>query len=145
MITMLLLGSLLCNSILTIYAAEIEQFQVQQEQTGETEQSAEMQKEGGTRPAVEIAAPSAILMEASTGQIIYERNANERRSPASITKIMTLILIFDALEAGKIKLQDEAVTSAYAKSMGGSQVFPGRRRTADGRNTHEMHCRGKWQ
>lgn len=133
MITMLLLGSLLCNSILTIYAAEIEQFQVQQEQTGETEQSAEMQKEGGTRPAVEIAAPSAILMEASTGQIIYERNANERRSPASITKIMTLILIFDALEAGKIKLQDEAVTSAYAKSMGGSQVFleEGERQTVE--------------
>ncbi len=71
----------------------------------------------------EIAAPSAVLMEASTGQVIYEKNADEQRSPASITKIMTLILIFDALESGKIKMTDEVVTSAYAKSMGGSQVF----------------------
>ncbi len=72
---------------------------------------------------VEISAPSALLMEASTGQVIYEKNADEQRSPASITKIMTLILIFDAIDAGKIKLTDEVVTSAYAKSMGGSQVF----------------------
>lgn len=71
----------------------------------------------------EIAAPSAVLMEATTGQVIYEKNPDEKRSPASITKIMTLILIFDALESGKIKMNDEVVTSAYAKSMGGSQVF----------------------
>lgn len=122
-ITMLLLCSLLCNSILTVYAAEIKPTPMRQEQTDLTEQSAESKKEGDTQRAVEIAAPSAVLMEASTGQIIYERNADERKSPASITKIMTLLLIFDALEAGKIKLQDEAVTSAYAKSMGGSQVF----------------------
>lgn len=72
---------------------------------------------------VTISAPSAVLMEASTGKIIYEKNGDEKRSPASITKIMTLILIFDALDAGKIKMTDEVVTSAYAKSMGGSQVF----------------------
>ncbi len=71
----------------------------------------------------EIGAPSALLMEASTGTVIYEKNADEARNPASVTKIMTLILIFDALQSGKIKLSDEVVTSAYAKSMGGSQVF----------------------
>lgn len=71
----------------------------------------------------EISAPSAVLMEASTGQIIYEKNGEEQRSPASITKIMTLILIFDAIDSGKISLSDQVVTSAYAKSMGGSQVF----------------------
>lgn len=71
----------------------------------------------------EIGAPSALLMEASTGTVIYEKNADEPRNPASVTKIMTLILIFDALQSGKIKLSDEVVTSAYAKSMGGSQVF----------------------
>lgn len=71
----------------------------------------------------ELASPSAILMEASTGKVVYEKNADEVRSPASITKIMTLILIFDALESGKIKMTDEVATSAYAKSMGGSQVF----------------------
>lgn len=78
---------------------------------------------GETTPGPEIAAPSAILMEASTGQVVYEKNADQQRSPASITKIMTLILIFDALESGKISMTDQVVTSAYAKSMGGSQVF----------------------
>lgn len=71
----------------------------------------------------EITAPSAIMIEASTGQIIYEKNADEKRSPASITKIMTLLVIFDYLENGKVKLEDEVRTSAHAQSMGGSQVF----------------------
>ncbi|NBI69476.1 D-alanyl-D-alanine carboxypeptidase [Clostridiaceae bacterium] len=70
-----------------------------------------------------IQAQAAILMEASTGTVIFEKNADEARNPASVTKIMTLILIFDALKAGKIHLDDEVVTSAHAKSMGGSQVF----------------------
>ncbi len=72
-------------------------------------------------PAVE--APSYILMEASTGQIICEENSQERRSPASITKIMTLLVIFDHLGTGRVRLDSEVMTSAYAKSMGGSQVF----------------------
>ncbi len=72
---------------------------------------------------VSIQAPSAILIESSTGQVIYEINADERRSPASITKIMTLLLSFEKLAEGKIKLEDEVITSAHAKSMGGSQVF----------------------
>lgn len=72
---------------------------------------------------LDISAPSAILMEASTGQVIYEKNAEERLHPASITKIMTLLLIFEKLEEGKISLTDEVTTSAHAKSMGGSQVF----------------------
>ena len=71
----------------------------------------------------EIEAPSYILMEASTGQVICEQDADTRRSPASITKIMTLLLIFDHIKAGKIHLEDKVSTSAYAKSMGGSQVF----------------------
>ena len=68
-------------------------------------------------------APSAILMEASTGEILYEKNADEQRSPASITKIMTLLLIFEELEKGNLTMEEEVTTSAYAKSMGGSQVF----------------------
>ena len=72
-------------------------------------------------PALE--APSYILMEASTGQIICEKDADLRRSPASITKIMTLLVIFDHLGTGRIRLDSEVMTSAYAKSMGGSQVF----------------------
>ena len=75
------------------------------------------------RANVEITAPSAILIEASTGQVIFEKNATERRSPASITKIMTLLLTFEYLENGKINLKDSVLTSEHAASMGGSQVF----------------------
>ncbi len=72
---------------------------------------------------VAISAPSVILVEASTGQIVYEVNATERRCPASITKIMTLLLAFEHIKGGKIKLEDQVITSKYASSMGGSQVF----------------------
>lgn len=71
----------------------------------------------------DIGSQSAILVEASTGDVIYEKNARERRSPASITKIMTLLLIFDALDEGKITLDEMVTTSEHARSMGGSQVF----------------------
>lgn len=73
--------------------------------------------------ALNLLSPSAILVEASTGTILFEKNSDEIRSPASITKIMTLLLTFEALEKGRIKLGDEVCTSAYAKSMGGSQVY----------------------
>lgn len=82
---------------------------------------------------VAIESPSAILMEASTGTVLYEKAADEKRSPASVTKIMTALLIFEAIEDGKLKLTDEAVTSAHAKSMGGSQVYleEGEKQTVD--------------
>lgn len=73
--------------------------------------------------AVLIDAPSGILMEAETGAVLFEKDADTRRSPASITKIMTLILIFDALEGGKLTMEEQVTTSAHAKSMGGSQVY----------------------
>ncbi len=72
---------------------------------------------------IDISTPSAILIEASTGKVIYEQDADSKRSPASITKIMTLLIIFESLNEGKVKLSDDVMTSAYAKSMGGSQVF----------------------
>ena len=72
---------------------------------------------------LELASPEAVLMEASTGKILFEKASHEKRSPASVTKIMTVLLAFEALEKGQIHLEDEVVTSAYAKSMGGSQVF----------------------
>lgn len=85
------------------------------------EVAAAAESNAGDGPVIQ--APSAILMEASTGTVIYEKNADEARNPASVTKIMTLLLTFDALKTGKIKLTDQVVTSAHAKSMGGSQVF----------------------
>lgn len=75
------------------------------------------------RAELTISAPAAILIEASTGQVIYEKNPTERRSPASITKIMTLLLTFEQIEAGKVKLSDDVIVSAHAAGMGGSQVY----------------------
>ena len=72
---------------------------------------------------VSLHGPSAILMESKTGTVIYEKSPDEVRSPASITKIMTLLLIFEALEEKQITLEEKVITSAHAKSMGGSQVF----------------------
>ena len=82
---------------------------------------------------VKIEATSAILMEASTGKIIYEKEADHKMPPASVTKVMTMLLIFDALDTGKLKLEDEVTVSEYASSMGGSQVFlePGESQTVD--------------
>lgn len=72
---------------------------------------------------VTVSSPSAILVERTTGQIVYEKDANTKRPPASVTKIMTLLLIYDALQDGRIKLADTVVVSENAASMGGSQVF----------------------
>lgn len=73
--------------------------------------------------SVTISAPSAILIESSTGQVIYELNSTERRSPASVTKIMTLLLAFEAIDQGKASLADQVIVSEHASSMGGSQVY----------------------
>ena len=70
-----------------------------------------------------ITSPHAVLMEASTGKIIYEKEKDVQVSPASITKIMTLLLIFDEIANQNLDFEDEVTTSAYAKSMGGSQVY----------------------
>ena len=81
----------------------------------------------------EVSAPSAVLMEASTGTVLYEKDGDTARPPASVTKVMTMLLIFEAVERGDISLDDEVTTSEYAASMGGSQVFlePGEVQTVD--------------
>ena len=66
---------------------------------------------------------SAILMEAGTGRVLYEQNADEALPPASVTKVMTLLLVMEAIELGKISLDDTVRTSAHASSMGGSQIY----------------------
>ncbi|EXX88261.1 D-alanyl-D-alanine carboxypeptidase [Paenibacillus darwinianus] len=76
-------------------------------------------------------ARSAILMDADSGTIIFEKNSYDRLPPASITKIMTMLLIMEAIDQGKLKLTDAVTTSEYAASMGGSQIFlePGEQMT----------------
>ena len=76
-----------------------------------------------TDAQLELMSPSVVLMEGSTGTIIYEKNKDEKLRPASITKVMTLLLIFEALDTGQIHLTDEVTVSEHAASMGGSQVY----------------------
>lgn len=113
-----------------MYPANVLTLQAEEPQRENTEEdTAEEQQTSGP----EITSPSAILMEAAGGNVIWEKDADTRRAPASVTKVMTLLLIFDALEEGKITLEDDVQTSEYAASMGGSQVFlePGETQTVD--------------
>lgn len=82
---------------------------------------------------VGIEAPHAVLMETSTGKLLYEKDADTPVHPASVTKIMTMLLIFEAIEDGKLRLTDEVTVSERAASMGGSQVFlePNEKQTVD--------------
>ncbi len=73
--------------------------------------------------AAEVAAPHALLMEVSTGTVLMEKAADEKVHPASVTKIMTILLILEAIEDGKIALSDTVTVSEHAASMGGSQVY----------------------
>lgn len=81
----------------------------------------------------EITAPAAILMDADTGEVLYEKNSHEVRACASITKVMTLDLVMEAIESGKIKWTDTVTASAHAASMGGSDIWlePGETMTVD--------------
>lgn len=72
---------------------------------------------------IDISAPSAILMEKVTGEVIYEKNSHERLPPASVTKVMTMLLIVEAVERGDISLDDTVIASERAASFGGSCVF----------------------
>lgn len=89
--------------------------------------------EAATGSAVSISSRAAVLIEGSTGEILYEKDKDVELVPASITKIMTLTLIFEAIDSGKIKLTDNVSVSEHAASMGGSQVFlePNETQTVD--------------
>lgn len=81
--------------------------------------------------ALDVNGRSALLMEVSTGKVLYEKNADEALPPASVTKIMTLLIIYDSVSSGKIKWDDTVSVSEHAASMGGSQIFlePGEKQT----------------
>ena len=72
---------------------------------------------------VAIAAPSAVLMEKETGRLVYEKNGHERLFPASVTKVMTMLLIVEDIESGKARLGDTVTASERAASFGGSCVY----------------------
>lgn len=110
------------------YGAENETLQQAEEQVAEAAVLDEGWLETGaaapaTAEAIVISAPEAILMEKSTGAVLYEKDAHTPREPASVTKVMSLLLIMEALEAGNLSLEDTVTASARASSMGGSQIF----------------------
>ncbi len=111
---------LLCSQ--TCYAMSMDEVVFMEEETA-----------ADTGSEVELSAETAILMEAETGTVLFEQDADKELPPASVTKVMTLLLIFDALKEGKISLDEEVTTSEYAASMGGSQVFleVGEKQTVD--------------
>ncbi len=74
-------------------------------------------------PDLGLTAKSAVLMEASTGKILYQKNPEEAMPPASVTKIMTLLLVMERMDAGALKWEDTVTASAHAASMGGSQIY----------------------
>ena len=77
----------------------------------------------GAISADEITAPSAVLIEADTRKVLFDKNSHEKRACASITKVMTLLLVMEALEQGRIQLTDTLTSSAHAASMGGSDIW----------------------
>lgn len=114
----------------TAAAEEADHLAEQEEETQEkdTEESGEAlpkqeQNTAEHQVAAEVAAPHALLMEVSTGTILMGKAEDERIHPASVTKIMTLLLILEAVEDGKIALSDVVTVSEHAASMGGSQVY----------------------
>lgn len=122
----------------TVYAMPLRDTVIYEE-TKETEDTKEEKKTdkeeeaAGASSGPDISAETGIIMEASGGQVLYEKEADRQLPPASVTKVMTMLLIFDALDRGQIKLEDSVTVSEYAASMGGSQVFlePGETQTVD--------------
>ena len=74
-------------------------------------------------PSLNLNAPSAVLIEADTGKILFDKNKDRERACASITKVMTLLLVMEALDSGQLKLDQKLTASAHAASMGGSDIW----------------------
>ncbi|ENQ3104441.1 D-Ala-D-Ala carboxypeptidase DacF. Serine peptidase. MEROPS family S11 [Bacillus sp. 491mf] len=96
-------------------------------------QSEKKEVEAEAKPKLAEQASSAIVIEQDTGKVLFEKSPNEKLPPASMTKIMTMLLIMEQIEKGKLKLTDKVRTSEHAASMGGSQIFlePGEEMTVD--------------
>lgn len=117
----------------TVCPVSAEPTDTERTEAGETDLSDSRNQTAGAAAAINPAAKSSIIMEAKTGAVIFEKNADERLRPASVTKIMTLLLIFEGLEKKQYTLDDIVTVSEHAASMGGSQVYlePGETQTVN--------------
>ena len=92
-----------------------------------------METAADVKDSLGLESPSALLMELSSGKVLYEKDADSKRRPASVTKLMTMLLAFEKIDSGAIKLEDTITVSEHAASMGGSQVYlePGEQQTVN--------------
>lgn len=121
-LTLLVTAFILWGSTLPIYAENAHRTELisAEKEDSETVAVSDLGVEDGS---LNLNCKSAILMEATTGAILYKQNADEALPPASVTKIMTLLLVMEAVDAGTVRLDDTVSISANAASMGGSQVY----------------------
>ena len=105
--------SIFALSNFKVYAVNEENVVKENENVEETKNTLDLAKN----------ATSAIMLEASTGEIIFQKNVNEKRPPASMTKMMSMLLIMENIEKGNLTFEEEVTASVYASSMGGSQIF----------------------
>lgn len=120
----LTLSIYMISSIFIISRAENYEWTVISNDTVETNSSVEVENtESTSKDELNLDCESAILIEQNSGQVLYEKNAHEQLRPASVTKLMTILLTFEALEAGQITLEDKVPCSQNAASMGGSQIW----------------------
>ena len=110
----------LCNNSSTVYVWSNESEKINEIETSVENTNEEKTKTGNF---LEITSGSCILMDQKTGQVLYEYNSHEKLRPASVTKVMTLLLIMEALDNGLISLEDNVPCSENAASMGGSQIW----------------------
>ena len=123
-ITVITVSIYMISSIFIIAQAENYEWIVINNDTVETNSLAEgTSNEAIAKDELNLDCESAILIEQNSGQVLYEKNCHEQLRPASVTKLMTILLTFEALEAGQIKLEDKVPCSQNAASMGGSQIW----------------------
>ena len=123
-ITVITVSIYMISSIFIIAQAENYEWTVINNDTVETNSLAEgTSNEAIAKDELNLDCESAILIEQNSGQVLYEKNCHEQLRPASVTKLMTILLTFEALEAGQIKLEDKVPCSQNAASMGGSQIW----------------------
>lgn len=120
----LILALILCTGIVCpVWNAVAEESHQSLKNDNSAENNETQDTDSSANFDVDIKSPSAILMEAESGQVIYEKNCDTAMAPASVTKVMTLLLTFEAIDDGKFSLDDTVVVSDHAASMGGSQCF----------------------
>ncbi len=127
-IGIVLIAIIIINCFISIVYAEEKKTSMPTFAIVEEKEDIETVKSIEAKPAVmqanfNFASKSQILMEMSTGKVIYENNADEKAYPASVTKIMTILLIMEAIDSGKISYDDKVTCSENAASMGGSQIW----------------------